>query len=151
MRERRNSAYIPWYGLDNCCSFKSIFGLKNRRRRGEIFGDDFRPKNWLFGLSCQTNNEIKWKLGVAVGSFAFIIAKSRNKPRRGTPLQKLYRVCAAPKGIVFAPLRSVNGYRFSRKVRECINASVVSIPNDSERESNIRIENGFEEMFLFEL
>ena len=50
---------------------------------------------------------------------------------------------ATPKGVVFAPLWSANDYRFSRKLRECINAFVVSVPNDSERKSNIRIGNGF--------
>ena len=41
-----------------------------------MFDDDFRPKNCLFGLRCQTNADIKWKLGVAIGLFDFIIAKS---------------------------------------------------------------------------
>ena len=50
---------------------------------------------------------------------------------------------ATPKGVVFAPLWSANDYRFSRKLRERINAFVVSVPNDSERKSNIRIGNGF--------
>ena len=56
--------------------FKSIFCLKNRRRKSVIFGDDFRPKNCLNGLRCQTNGDIKWKLGVVIGLFTFIIAKS---------------------------------------------------------------------------
>ena len=68
-------------------------------------------------------------------------------------------VSAAPKGIVFATFRSENRYRFSfsldfphfvwkwvlfsRKLRECINVFVVSIPNEAERKSNMRIRNEF--------
>ena len=30
----------------------------------------------------------------------------------GTPLYKLYKLCDAPKGMVFEPFLSENGYRF---------------------------------------
>ena len=53
---------------------------KNRRRTGVIFGNECRPKNWLFGLCRQTNYDIKWKLRVEVGLFSFIIV---NLPFRG--------------------------------------------------------------------
>ena len=49
---------------------------KKSTTKSVIFGDDFRLKNWLFGLCCQMNDDIMWKLGVAVGLFPFIIAES---------------------------------------------------------------------------
>ena len=48
-----------------------FFCLKNRRRKWIILGDDFRQKNFA-----ANRTTIKWKLGAAVGLFAFITAKS---------------------------------------------------------------------------
>ena len=71
----------------------------------------------------------------------------------GHPLYATW-VCAAPKGMVFVPFRYENGYGvcsclvwnwvwFSRKLRKCMNVFIVSIPNEPESKSNMRIRNGF--------
>ena len=63
---------------------------------------------------------------------------------------------STPKGRVFAPLWSENGYRlssiwsgiknrvwFSRELRECTKVFIVSIPNEQQRKRNMPIRNGF--------
>ena len=56
--------------------FEINFLPKKSTTKSAIFGDEFRAKNWLYGLCCQTNSDIKWKLGVPVGLFVFIITES---------------------------------------------------------------------------
>ena len=93
---RRQFGRVLTCKQSNRCNhwFNSLVGLGgptqknlwngNRRRRSTLavwlddpsFGDDFRPKNCLFGFRCQMNADIKWKLGFAIGLFAFINAKS---------------------------------------------------------------------------
>ena len=36
---------------------------------------------------------------------------------------------------------------FSRELRECMNVFIVSIPNEDERNGNMRIRNAFEQIF----
>ena len=106
-----------------------------------------RPKGSLRG------RRLKGKGKAVLGASETRGARVVSRPN-SLPLPLPFRTPATqttPKGVVFAPLWSANDYRFSRKLRECINAFVVSVPNDSERKSNIRIGNGFLEMFLFEL
>ena len=76
----------------------------------------------------------------------------------GYSLIKAMYVCAAPKGNVFAPFWSENGYRlplfWSGRVlvfagtKECMNVFILSIPNEKKEREICEFEMDFKKSFL---
>ena len=72
---------------------------------------------------------------------------------RSTPVYRPYRVCAAPKGMVLRRFDLKTDIEFVylglesamvfEQLPEYMKVFVISIPNESERKSNVRIRNGF--------
>ena len=59
----------------------------------------------------------------------------------------ILRLFSLKTGIWTLPILVWKRVWFSRELRECMNVFIVSIPNEEERNGNMRIRNAFEEIF----